>query len=80
MAGEHESVLEMWKEYLVSIGESVTATGKKFTSWYFASTEAGANELSELVLAGGKRATTSLFYAYGHEGSPLPGDGDYRGL
>jgi uncharacterized protein YhfF len=76
MAGEHESVLRMWTDYLRSAGEDPAATGKKYESWHFTMTEEGARELLELVLAGRKRATTSLFYAYGHEGSPIPKAGD----
>jgi len=43
---------------------------------YFADTEASANALAQLVLAGRKRATTALCWAYEAEGQalPLPGD------
>ncbi len=77
MKEEHGSVPKMWKDYLKSVGDDAATTQKGYTSWYFTSTEGGANELAELVLAGKKTATTSLLFAYEHEGSPVPKAGDH---
>ena len=77
MKEEHASVPGMWKAYLASVGEDADTTRKRYTSWHFTDTEAGADELAELVLAGRKTATTSLFCAYGRDGSPVPDTGDY---
>lgn len=64
----------MWKRFLVA--SAVTPEEAGYTSWQFGRTPEVGDELAELVLEGKKRATASLFHAYGHEGSALPKAGD----
>jgi uncharacterized protein YhfF len=70
-----ESAIEMWKEYLGSIGESVTS--KAYTAWQFGLTREDADELAGLVLQGRKKATAGLACEYEYEGIPLPKKGDF---
>lgn len=72
---EHESVTQMWRNYLESIGESPENTIKKYSAWHFCDNEQDANELAELVLEGTKKATASLYLAYGDD-EELPKVGD----
>ncbi|MCT4595762.1 MAG: ASCH domain-containing protein [Anaeromicrobium sp.] len=76
MIKEHNSVEEMWKGYLKSIGEHIENTDKSYISWYFCDNEKSANELAQLVKDKVKRATTSLYYWYEVENEPLPKEGD----
>lgn len=76
MLQEHKSVKEMWENYLISIGDNIVDTNKKYISWHFCDNEEDANNLAELVKQGIKRATTSLYYLYEIEGDTLPEDGD----
>ena len=46
-----------------------------YEAFHFDDSEAVANELAELVLAGRKQATASLFWAYEAQGKPLPETG-----
>ncbi|AHF06155.1 ASCH domain-containing protein [Desulfitobacterium metallireducens] len=73
---EHKSIQEMWVNYINFIGEDIIGTDKKYTSWHFCDNEKGANDLSELVKNGIKRATTGLYYFYEIEGETLPKAGD----
>lgn len=72
---EHESIKQMWKNYLESIGENPSNTNKKYTAWYFCDNEQDANELAVLVKKGIKRATASLYLLYSNE-EELPKEGD----
>jgi uncharacterized protein YhfF len=54
----------------------VDPTSRFLQAFYFDVNEASANELAVLVLAGRKRATTSLLWAYEHDQEPLPKPGD----
>lgn len=76
MEQEHKSVKEIWGNYLISIGDDIINTNKKYTSWYFCDNEESANNLAELVRQGIKRATTGLYYFYEVEGETLPKAGD----
>ena len=76
MVEENKSVKEMWKNYLMSIGEDVIKTNKEYTSWHFCDTEESANNLAKLTKQGIKRATTGLYYFYEIEGETLPKVGD----
>ncbi|HAL49614.1 MAG: ASCH domain-containing protein [SAR202 cluster bacterium] len=46
-------------------------------AFFFGDNERDANALAELVLSGTKRATTSLFWAYGADNDPIPKPGDF---
>ncbi len=71
----HESIKQMWENYLKSIGENTSNTDKEYTAWYFCDNEQDADELSELVVNGIKRATASLYLSYGNgEEPPKKGD------
>lgn len=76
MLQEHKSVKEMWESYLISIGDNIADTNKKYISWHFCDNEKDANDLAELVKQGVKRATTSLYDLYEIEGDALPEEGD----
>ena len=71
------SVQEMWKAYLRSLGQDPTTTDKTFTAWHFCDNEQDADELAALVKAGHKRATASAYWAYEAEQEPVPAVGDY---
>lgn len=76
MTTEQLSVKEMWKNYLLRIGESIDDTDKGYESWSFCDNKLDANELSDLVKSGVKCATTSLFLCYEVENEPIPKVGD----
>lgn len=76
MKQEHISVKEMWKKYLLSIGESVDNTTKTYESWFFCDDEKSARSLADLVLQEIKKATASLQYTYELENEPIPKVGD----
>ncbi|MCY6960240.1 ASCH domain-containing protein [Clostridium brassicae] len=77
MKKEHKSVQEMWKNYLMSIGEDNGNINKNYTSWYFCDNEKSANDLAKLVREGIKRGTTSLYYWYELENEELPIEDEY---
>ncbi len=56
--------------------QAVDPTPRFLEAFYFDVNEASANELAALVLAGRKRATASLLWAYEHDQEPLPEPGD----
>lgn len=72
---EHNSINQMWENYLESIGESPNRANKKYTAWHFCDNEQDANELVELVVQGIKKATASLYLSYSNE-DELPKVGD----
>lgn len=76
MIQEHESVKDMWENYLESIGHDIDNSDMKYISWHFCDNEEDANNLAELVKQGIKRATTGLYYLYEIEDDILPKDGD----
>jgi uncharacterized protein YhfF len=75
MKREHESVLNMWKNYLSSIGENPMETAKTYDSWYFCDNEEDANELAQLVLQGTKRGTASLHLLFDLQNEEVPKEG-----
>lgn len=77
MTKEHISVKKMWEDFLTSIGEDITITNKKYTSWYFCNNEESADHLAELVKKGIKRGTTSLYDLYKIENEELPAPYNY---
>lgn len=72
---EHESIKQIWKSYLKSLGENPNNTNKKYTAWHFCDNEQDANELAELVVNETKKATASLYLSYMNE-DELPKTGD----
>lgn len=74
-ASAHESIKQMWENYLETIGESTSNTDKKYTAWHFCDNEQDANELAVLVVSGIKKATASLYLFYSCD-DELPKEGD----
>lgn len=71
MEQEHNSVEEMWGNYLTHIGSNIIDNEKKYISWHFCDNEEDANNLAELTKQNIKRATSSLYYWY-----EIDGEGD----
>lgn len=69
------SVKAMWAALEVAHPD-VFAAATVRDAWHFCDNEADANELAELVLAGTKRATAGLLWAYEQDGDPIPLVGD----
>jgi uncharacterized protein YhfF len=67
----------MWERYLRSIGEDEKTTEKDTSAWYFCDNQESAVELAELVKAGRKKATASLYYWYNMTKEPLPKEGEF---
>ncbi|HZK54893.1 MAG TPA: ASCH domain-containing protein [Desulfosporosinus sp.] len=78
MTQEHQSVKEMWKDYLMVTDDHIIKANRNYTSWYFCDNEEDANDLAKLVKQGVKRATTGLYNSYKVEGEPLPQVGDFN--
>jgi uncharacterized protein YhfF len=74
---EKESVIKMWNDYIVSLGEDTKQTDKTYSAWYFCDNEQDADELAQLVLEGTKKATASLFDSYAFENDAPPKKGDH---
>ena len=76
--GGADSVEEMWAAFLATRPEYEAAAGAaaSYSAWHFCDDQASADELSELVLAGRKRATAGSLLAYELEKEPLPKVGD----
>jgi len=73
-----DTVVGLWDEFVASgTTAAAEAEGASYTSWHFGSGGAMADELVELVLAGGKRATAGALWSYENEGEPIPVAGDY---
>jgi uncharacterized protein YhfF len=72
----HESVLDMWRSYLKSLGETIESTEKTFTSWHFEITKEGANNLVNLVSTGKKQATAASLWVEKHDHGVIPKTGD----
>ncbi|WP_422486474.1 ASCH domain-containing protein [Gudongella sp. DL1XJH-153] len=75
MMNVDKSVVDMWEDYLESIGEKPEETKLTYESWHFCDNEKDANELIELVLEGTKRATASLHMLYEIEDEKVPSEG-----
>ena len=61
MKPEHPSVARMWREYLATLGEEPSSTGRTYSAWHFCDNEKDADELADLVLQGDKRATAGAY-------------------
>lgn len=66
---------QFWDEFLRHTGKDRTT--RYLEAFHFELSEAGANGLLELVLAGTKRATASSLWAFEAEGGRIPQKGDY---
>lgn len=64
-----------WRDFEAEAGPGVS--GRFYEAAYFADSEASANHLAELVLAGRKRATATLRWALEARGQPPPRPGDH---
>lgn len=71
-----DSVRDMWRRYLESIGETPESTERTYQSWHFCDNQADADELADLVLAGTKRATASSLWFFEEVGEAVPKPGD----
>lgn len=69
-----DSVETMWDAFAA---QDPAAAESGYSAWHFCDNKADADELAELVLAGTKRATAGLVWAYEAEDEPLPRVGDY---
>jgi uncharacterized protein YhfF len=65
---------DFWREFIA--GQPEHAGAAIYELFCFGDSEALADELAELVLAGTKRATAGLVWAYETEGQPLPEPGN----
>jgi uncharacterized protein YhfF len=67
-----------WEAFARTFAQTRAAdpTPRFLEAFHFDDNEPSANELAELVLAGRKRATASLLWAYEQEGKALPKAGD----
>lgn len=65
---------DFWAEFCASVGGDVE--GRYYETFHFGDNESSANKLARLVLAGTKRATASLVWAYEAEKRPPPKAGD----
>ena len=77
MKKEHPSVMQMWRNYLESIGEGVEDTKKKYSSWHFEITEESANNLVKLVMKGEKKATAASLWVEEYDYGTIPKEGDH---
>jgi uncharacterized protein YhfF len=68
-------VLPFWEAFCAQAGTDMTP--RFYESFYFADSEASADALAQLVLAGIKRATTGLLWSYEAAGKPAPKPGDF---
>lgn len=67
-------LLPFWQAFLAC--EPALRASRFYESFYFADSEAVANHLAELVLAGVKRATAALVWGLEAEGKEPPRQGD----
>ncbi len=72
-----EAAARMWTAYAAAHPEAVAATGGEHTVETFGDSVELADELLDLVLAGGKRATAGLAAEFAADGVPLPRIGSH---
>ena len=68
-----QAVAALWSEYVAATG----VTGEPTSVFTFGDSQALADELTELVLTGPKRATAGLLADFEAEGEPVPQVGDH---
>lgn len=75
-------VEEFWQAYLATVDEQSSITEQSYQSWHFMTDdpkdEAFADELTELVKKGEKKATATLAYIYEINQLPIPEVGSYH--
>jgi uncharacterized protein YhfF len=71
------SVEAMWSAFR-SAHPDLVGTDDVYSAWHFCDNKPDADELAELVVAGGKRATAGDLWSYEAEGDPLPQVGDFN--
>lgn len=69
-----DPIRDFWSIFAEQAGTEVDS--RFYEAFHFVDNEAGANQLADLVLAGTKRATAGLFWAFEAENDlpPKPGD------
>lgn len=72
----HDTVKQLWHNYLLSINENEQTTNKKYVSWCFGGSGESSDKLAELVYKKQKTATSSLYSLYAIDNTPLPKEGD----
>jgi uncharacterized protein YhfF len=70
LSSASREVREFWSKYCAAAQDD--PSDRFYEVFHFADTEAVADELADLVLAGTKRATASLLWMYEHEQQSLP--------
>jgi len=69
-----KAIADFWDRFNAAAGEVDPA--RFYEAFHFCDSEELADPLAELVLAGTKRATAGLLWAYEHEGKRAPKPGD----
>jgi uncharacterized protein YhfF len=67
-------IQEYWSTFAASLGED--PSDRFYEAFHFDDNAPSANELAQLVLAGRKRASAGLLWAFESEGKPIPKHGD----
>lgn len=65
-------IKEYWQDFLAYTDEKTAYSAKKYTAWHFCNDEQSANNLADLVIAGIKRGTASLYEGYAYENEEIP--------
>ena len=71
-----DSASEMWSAFVES-GLAEVTPGANYSSWHFGTGGKMADDLVQLVLDGGKRATAGALWSYEAEGDHIPQVGEY---
>lgn len=72
------TILPFWTAFAATLDHDPTP--RFYEAFFFADSEAVADELADLVLAGTKRATAGLAWSFEAESKPLPRPGAYSVL
>jgi uncharacterized protein YhfF len=76
LADLHPSVVSMWREALLQLGEDPDRSPRPLSSFYFSDNQHDADGLAKLVRRGKKRATSPSKWYFEIRGQPLPEPGD----
>lgn len=71
-----DMITTFWETFLEDRKSRNLPLPVRYDAWHFCNDETSANNLADLVLAGQKKATASLFWEYEAEGSSVPKPGD----
>lgn len=74
---DRDAAARMWTDYAAAHPEAVAASAGEHTVETFGDSAELADELLELVLVGGKRATAELSAEFARNGDPLPRVGSH---